>query len=41
MSFTLSTRALRNARSASFGVRFLAVPAGPVPTSVITSIRLR
>ena len=41
MSFTLSTRALRNARAASFGVRFLAVPAGPVPTSVITSIRLR
>ena len=31
MSFTLSTRALRNARAASFGVRFLAVPAGPVP----------
>jgi hypothetical protein len=40
-SFTLSTRTLRNARSASLVVKFLAVPAGPLPTTVTVSVRQR
>lgn len=41
LNVTLPTRALNNARSASLVVRFRAVPAGPSPTPVIFSIRLR
>ena len=38
---TLSTRALRNPRSASLAVKFIGGVAGPLPTPVYTSIRLR
>ena len=41
LSVTLSTRALHNPRSASLVVKFIGGVAGPLPTPVYASIRLR